>query len=193
MIHIQKPDGTVLTPMQKWDILNPCPPVEGSHKNYFKYRYSDIISANMASFIPERVTVERKPTECTCGKTTQCICGEQYVDVVTKRESDMETLKSLIENNTLSRFLPEGVCKILSEQFGERKPDTGITINNYDPTLKIRIGKNFLIDVLSNYAQFYHSGMLMEPALWKDRPIISHIKIAEEWIDQNLTGVCNFK
>ena len=183
MIYIQKPDGTVLTDMQKWDILNPCPPVDGSHKNYFKYGYSDIIAANMASFIPETVTIERKPTECTCGKTTQCICGEQYVNVVTKRECDMETLKSLIENNTLSRFVPAGVCKILSEQFGERKP-----------SLRVSIDKEFLVNILSDYAQFYHSGMLLrESGLWKDRPIIRHIDMAEEWLDQNLKGICNFK
>lgn len=40
MIHIQKQDGTVLTDMQKWDILNPCPPVYTSKKNNYYWDYA---------------------------------------------------------------------------------------------------------------------------------------------------------
>lgn len=137
MIHIQKPDGTVLTWMQKHEIF---------------------LRWNMRKLMIER---------------------------------DAEELKVLVENNTLSRHAPEGVCKMLSEQFGERKPDTGISIRDYDRTIKAGIDKRFLTHILSDFAQFYHSGM--NSGSWSGRPVINSVEIAEEWTNQNLSGILNFK
>lgn len=143
MIHIQKPDGTVLTWAEKdrilvgrkvreflnKSVLGLPSKLREPKKNYY-WDYAGYVAPNVTSFIPERVPVERKP-------------------------------------------------------------DTGISINNYDPTLKVSVDKEFLINILSDFAQFYRSGM--NSGSWSGRPVINSVEIADEWIDQNLSCILNFK